>query len=119
MVHIGKATLSAMLKNQKKFLDSVEEGKPAKSKACYPADNVQLEKILYSWFLIHRRKGLLIDGPLIREKAKDLHTKMGLTTKFDASTGWLDGFRKRYDVRFKVIVGEKHSADEQTPSQKT
>ena len=31
---IGKATLSTLLKNQIKILNSVEEGKPAKSKAC-------------------------------------------------------------------------------------
>ena len=100
---IGKATLSALLKNQKQTLETYEKGLiPANSKTCHQAANVELEKILYDWFLIHRRKGLLIDGPLIRDKALDLHKKMGLLTKFDASTGWLDGFRKRFDVRFKV-----------------
>ena len=33
--------------------------------------------------------------------------------KFEFSNGWLDGFKKRYKVKFKKLEGKKLSTDKQ------
>ena len=33
--------------------------------------------------------------------------------KFNATYGWIDNFKSRYDLKFKTRVGEKLSADNQ------
>ena len=42
-----------------------------------------------------------------------MYGQMENPPKFEASRGWLDNFKSRYDVKFNQKVGEKLSADNQ------
>ena len=78
--------------------------KQVNSSTKYPV----VEKCTLEWFRFARNKNINISGLMIREKAKWFVEKQGINN-FKASVGWLDKFRMRHDIIFKVICGE--SAD--------
>ena len=51
-----------------------------------------------------------VSGPLVREQALRFAARLG-NTEFKASNGWLDCFRKRHNVTFGAVCGERSSVD--------
>ena len=69
----------------------------------------ELEEKLFAWFRkIEMQHGVLTDD-ILRMKALDIATKMGLT--FQASANWVLRFKKRHGIDQKVRHGEGGSAD--------
>ena len=58
-----------------------------------------------------RRRGTPISGPILKEKAIILHSKLQDAVTFSASDGWLSCWKKRHRVHFIGVCGEKLSAD--------
>ncbi|XP_068674073.1 tigger transposable element-derived protein 4-like [Montipora foliosa] len=50
---------------------------------------------------------------MLQEKAKRANEELGDAT-FKASNGWLDRFKKRYNITSKVISGEAGGVSEET-----
>ena len=117
---ISKQQISDIRKNKDKilkFTDSIETSEGLKRKSLKLADDEQLDKALYAWFIQQRSTGTPISGPLLQEKAK--HFSMQLNTEmadreFKASTGWLEKFKARHGIRNLSIQGEKLLAEEET-----
>ncbi|XP_065840186.1 jerky protein homolog-like [Oscarella lobularis] len=74
--------------------------------------NEELDDAVFMWFNQKRQQGIPVSGPLLCEKAKQLHEKMGKTDTFLATSGWQTKFCKRYGIREISLQGEKASADE-------
>lgn len=70
-----------------------------------------VEKCLLEWIKQTLDKNIPIDGPLLKQKSKDFATKLGIEN-FSASNGWLEGFKKHYDVTFKKAARESRSVDQ-------
>ena len=58
-----------------------------------------------------RSQGDPISGPILCEKALQLNEKLGGSTDFKASTGWLRNFQSRHGIRSLDIQGERLSSD--------
>ena len=70
---IGKQQISDIRKNKDKilkFTDSIETSEGLKRKSLKLADDEQLDKSLYAWFIQQRSTGTPISGPLLQVKAK-------------------------------------------------
>ena len=117
---ISKQQISDIRKNKDKilkFTDSIETSEGLKRKSLKLADDEQLDKALYTWFIQQRSTGAPISGPLLQEKAKHFSTQLNTETvdrEFKASTGWLEKFKTRHGIRNLSIQGEKLSAAEET-----
>lgn len=74
-----------------------------------PGPNKRVEDALLLWFKDMRSKQATITGPILMEKAKD-YAKM-LNVEFVPTTGWLERWKKRENIHFKKVHGEKSSAD--------
>ena len=117
---ISKQQISDIRKNKDKilkFTDSIETSEGLKRKSLKLADDEQLDKALYAWFIQQRSTGAPISGPLLQEKAKHFSTQLNTETvdrEFKASTGWLEKFKTRHGIRNLSIQGEKLSAAEET-----
>ena len=61
------------------------------------------------WFNEMRALNIPINGPLICQKALDFAKLLG-DSNFKASNGWLQRFKDRHGIIFKVISGEEKSA---------
>lgn len=70
-----------------------------------------LEEALYVWFSWSVKSGIPMTGPLIQAKALELFTELEIEKKFSASSGWLNYWKKKYNVKSYSICGEKMSAD--------
>ncbi|XP_043469542.1 tigger transposable element-derived protein 4-like [Leptopilina heterotoma] len=69
-----------------------------------------VENCLLEWIKEIRDKNIPMDGPLLKEKARDFATKIGIQD-FSASNGWFEGFKRRHDIVFKTLSGESKSVD--------
>ena len=116
---ISKQQISDIRKNNDKilkFTDSIEKSKELKRKSLKLADDKQLDKALYTWFIQQRSIGTPISDPLLQEKVKHFSTQLNTQTadhKFKASTGWLEKFKTRHGIRNVSMQGEKLSAGDE------
>jgi hypothetical protein len=71
-----------------------------------------VERAVYMWHQDQRRRGFSVSGAMLIEKAETafaiLHPR---AQKWEPTTGWLDGFKERYDIRCLKVAGESRSAD--------
>ena len=73
----------------------------------------KLDSALYIWFRQEREKGCPVTGPILLEKASELHRLIygEHSRPFSASTGFQWRFCRRFGLRNLKICGEKLSSD--------
>ena len=98
-------SLSTIIKNR----DKVEQHgfEPQRKKQRLPT-NVDVDAAVLTWFKQTRAINAPTSGPIIREQAKIIADKLGVTS-FQASNGWLCRFKNRHGIIFKVACGESAS----------
>nr|XP_012140925.1 PREDICTED: jerky protein homolog-like [Megachile rotundata] len=112
--NIGKSTISAIKSNEDKILKYqanmlVNGNYGSNKKSMSTAENDHLESAVFLWFLQQRTIGTPITGPILCEKALQLNKKIGGSTNFKASKGWLRNFKARHGIRLLNIQAEKQS----------
>ena len=65
-----------------------------------------MEKILYDWLIHQQLSNVNVSGQMVRAKAEELSKACSPSTEYKFTIGWLDGFKKRYNIR----LGDKFSA---------
>ena len=113
---VGDSTVSDIKKNHYKILCFAQEmrdmGMSKTAKVMKVGDDEQHDKAVYLWFKQKQMEGVPISGPILCEKAVQLHKKMyGEESSFSGSTGWQWRFCKRHGMRNLSLEGEKLSAD--------
>ena len=120
---IGKSTITTLKKNEGKIREfaSTLESKSISGdrKVMRLANDEELDKALYLWFIQKRSIGMPMSGPILCEKAKQfneqLHAEEATTPSFTASAGWLWRFCNRHGIRGLRLQGEKLSANTEAP----
>lgn len=107
-------TLSTYLKNKDKILNNVANSDKCRKRAKGP-ENPDVDDCVFKWFKQARNNKIPISGPLIMAKAEEFSASLG-KEKFKASTGWLDGFKKRNNISFKTVSGESGGVDQKAAS---
>jgi hypothetical protein len=64
-----------------------------------------LETVLFTWYQQAGGFSILIDGTILKEKAKIVAAKLNIDC-FSASSGWLSRFKHRHGLVFKKLAGE-------------
>ena len=87
---VGKSTVSDIKKNRDKILRFQQEmcdmGMSKKAKVMKVGDDEQHDKAVYLWFKQKQMEGVPISGPILCEKAVQLHKKMyGEESSFSGS----------------------------------
>ena len=115
---VGKSMTSDVKKNKEKILTFHQEmsdmGMQKKAKIMKLGDDVQHDKAVFLWFKQKRMEGVPITGPILCEKAVQLHKKLhGDQSQFSGSTGWQWRFYKCHGICNLSLQGEKLSADKE------
>ena len=111
---IGRSTVSNIKTNRAKLLSFKRELKEMGTKRDVKVTKLGeyplLEKALYLWFQQKKMEGNPVSGPLLCEKAVELHKILHKDSKdsdFVASEGWKWRFCQRHGIRQLSLQGDR------------
>ncbi|CAK1602053.1 unnamed protein product [Parnassius mnemosyne] len=99
---VGKSTITDIKKKQKTNISNVisqldSSNGSTSRKTMKLASNTNLDDAVYNWFTQKRSQGETISDPILCEKAVQFNEKIGGSSNFQASTGWLKQFKSAAD----------------------
>lgn len=104
----GKTQVGQILKSKESLLamyESNASGSRVHTGNSRPSEFAEVNKALYEWYVIACSKNIYPGGPQLREKAKQIAEHLG-KSGFKGSRGWLDKWKKRYNVKQLRVCGE-------------
>ena len=113
---VSLGAISNILKRKNEYINDFETNQSKKIKRKLKDDFSQtINNTVYEWFVAQRSKNISISGPILQEYARKVAEELGGPShNFKASNGWLDRFRTRYNINFRVISGEAAAVDKIT-----
>ncbi|XP_030754388.1 tigger transposable element-derived protein 4-like [Sitophilus oryzae] len=108
---IGKTQAAEIIKNKEELLRKWSSNvNILQKRSFFKTEGYNIDRATYEWFVKARAKNIPLSGTLIRSKAKEIASKLDYVT-FNASSGWLERFKKRHNITFKTISGESASVN--------
>lgn len=109
---VGKSTVNDWRRNRKSiesFCTHIETDKVLASRCTLKKPKHELvDDALWTWFMQERRRGTPMSGPILKEKAILLHSKLGEEGDFVASEGWLSRWKKDTEFTSLEFVGKSY-----------
>ena len=114
---VPRSTISTWLlpANKEKIMAAFSSGKiNLKRKNIKAGKYESLYKALFKWFMSARLNSMPVSGLVLQEKATDFGIAgiaacmLGIAD-FKASNGWVDRWKARNNVTFKIVSGEAKS----------
>ena len=96
---ILQSQVSRIFAAKEKLLSAHRSNTNPARKRARKSTQEEVEDALLQWFKQAKSRGLLITGPMLREKAKDLGKIMNVD--FDPSLSWVTRWRERNLIVFK------------------
>ena len=110
---ISKSSMSNIIRERSKWLATDELN--ASKLTEHACANKQLEEVLYLWFITNGPAGK--GGDILGEELREMATELAKDPRFEVksnfkfSNGWLEGFKKRYNIKQYTRFGAAASAD--------
>lgn len=111
---ISIGSVSNIIKRKAEYMENYEQNKNSNKKRNLRDEfSQQLDQQVYEWFVAQRSKNIPISGPLLQEQARQICLQLGgpNATDFKASNGWLEKFRIRHGIQYRLICGESAAVD--------
>lgn len=113
---VGRTTISDILKRKYKFfkfvaMNSDKTENLKRRRTLRRSIHTNLEANLLKWYNELRQNGNYVSGPMIAQKATQLHKELGYKDQFNASNGWLDRFKVRNGIKLCGIREVKSESD--------
>ena len=106
---IGRSTVGDILRKKRLYEEAWEGNVYSKRQRLSKTTNAEaVNEKLYAFFNQARAKNIPISGPILQSKALQFAEELDVED-FRASNGWLDAWKKRYNIKQFKISGE--SAD--------
>lgn len=102
--NVGRTTISDILKRKMKFFSFVAQNADKsenlkRRRTLRKTIHKVLEEKVMEWYNQLRDSGAYVSGPMIAQRAQELHKELGYTDNFTASNGWLDRFKVRNGIK--------------------
>ena len=113
-LNVPESTVRGWVKDEAKlrqFLDEVDTDSGLSRKRARLAENSELDKGLYEFFVSKRNDTVPISGPILQSQALQFNKARNGSEDFKCSAGWLDRWKKRHGITQVNICGESRSAD--------
>ena len=101
LYNLAPSSLQTYMRNEARIREEFDKKRDSSRSVPRKSPQDSLEQKLIQWMKTLRDNNFPIHGKLVREKALELASSMGLKT-FQATTHWLAGFRKRENLNFLV-----------------
>ena len=109
MFDCGKTQIGKILKDKVSILALYESNRSGRrvhtSVAPRSSEYSEINEALYSWYLLATSKNIFPMGPQLVEKAGQIAQQLGKSS-FKGSNGWLEKWKKRYNLKQLKISGE-------------
>ncbi|XP_075440914.1 tigger transposable element-derived protein 5 [Ascaphus truei] len=103
-------TLRGWLKDEQKlrwFLDQLGGDVGTQRKKMRLANEEEIDRAVYTWFITLRQQGIPLSGPIIQAQAEVFAKQIyGVECTFKASHGWFWRWQKRHGISSQRIYGE-------------
>ncbi|XP_040288579.1 tigger transposable element-derived protein 5 [Bufo bufo] len=103
-------TLRGWLKDEQKlrwFLDQLGGDVGTQRKKMRLANEEEIDRAVYSWFIALRQQGVPLSGPIIQAQAETFAKQIyGEDCTFKASHGWFWRWQRRHGISSQRIYGE-------------
>lgn len=110
--NLAKTTVSTIWSNREK-IKKANDSKSHKIKKIRNPVRHDVDQALLRWFEVRRSENVSISGPVLKAKAEDL--SRGLQGgEFSCSTGWLERFKVRHNIKVGKISGEAADVNKQS-----
>ena len=113
----GKTQIGKIIKNKDSILSMYEANvsQTAKydSKMSRISEYTEINKALYEWYTLACSKNIYPGGPQIAEKGRQIAAALG-KPEFKGSNGWLEKWKKRYNLTQFSICGESGTVSGET-----
>ena len=115
---IPKNTLSTWLKNKDKIFKATKKESNSKHQQLRQGTFANLDQAMFKWFLVIRSRDAADSALVFKTKAIEFAEKMNVQN-FKESDGWLDRWKKQFNVSFKTVSGESNACTDEivTPSE--
>ena len=110
----GKSQIQSILAKRTEILDEYSANKNALSKPARASQTQNIDEAMYEWYQRARIKNIPVTGPMLQEKAKRASEELGDSEFTAFVNGWLDRFKKRFNIKSKNISGEAGGVREET-----
>ncbi|KAM9308483.1 tigger transposable element-derived protein 5 [Gastrophryne carolinensis] len=111
-------TLRGWLKDERKlrwFLERLGGDAGTQRKKMRLANEEEIDKAVYAWFLTLRQQGVPLSGPAIQAQAETFAKQIyGPECSFKASHGWFWRWQKRHGISSQRICGEAEACPADT-----
>ncbi|GBM80190.1 Tigger transposable element-derived protein 4 [Araneus ventricosus] len=101
---LSKSTVATIWKNRDCIISAYEKNING-CKRLRKAKKENVEEALFKWFTLQRSRNLPVTGAILQAKANEF-AELFEEKSFVCSNGWLDRFKKRYNIRSGKVVGE-------------
>ena len=105
----AKSQIASIHKSKESILELYESNLPSETmrsrKTSRTSEFVDVNEALHKWYLLAVSRNIYPVGPQLCEKAKEIAKHLEIPN-FKASNGWLDRWKKRYNVKRMKISGE-------------
>nr|XP_048697796.1 LOW QUALITY PROTEIN: tigger transposable element-derived protein 5 [Caretta caretta] len=112
-------TLRGWLKDEHKlrwFLDQLGGEVGTQRKKMRLANEEEIDRAVYTWFLTLRQHGVPLSGPIIQAQAEAFARQIyGPECTFKASHGWFWRWQKRHGISSQRIYGKAEGGDPAAP----
>ena len=100
---IPKNTMPAWIKNKEKNFESMKmQGDKSKRGRLKQGTFTNLDDLIFKWLLTVRSRNVVVSASILKTKAKEFPEEINIKG-FQASDGWLDCWKNRYNVSFKTV----------------
>ena len=110
---MSDSTLRGWIKEELKlreYVHNLDESCGLSRKRARTAKDVDLDTVLYTWFVQQQQGGVPLSGPIVSAQAEKFDKELnGATSEFKASSGWLWRFLKRHGIGQISISGDSFS----------
>ena len=104
-----RSTVSKIKRNETQIRSDAQRNKQPEGKLARQSTGVDVETALLCWFRQMRGENVPINGPMLLEKAHSLAIQ--LNSDFQPNQSWLERLKKRENISFQKLHGEKRAAD--------
>ena len=96
------------ISNKKQIISNYESGQLGAKRRKLSTEKFDgVDKADYKCFMNARERNIPVGGHLTKEKALDFAKILGVEKDFKASEGWLERWKKRNNMIFRVIAGQE------------